>query len=386
MAMGGAGMMSIDGMALYYNPANLARIPRIELNLGFSYQKSNHKSTSRQAGIISAPSYSAEDDKTNTRLNSLILTVPYPTYRGALVFGFGMARTANFDRLTTFYYQEDYEMALEVLESGGIYEYSAGFGLDLSPRISFGGAISLYSGKHEFNSEYEVYLTSAIVRQEQEIIEDKYLGVGAKIGLAMQLSPHVGLGIMVESPVTLNVENNGSYVVNYGTAGYYPTAEYDVKKPFVFSSGLITRYNNFNILLDAKFTDWSQLSYGDNSLMEQDNNLFNQYYRETLDFHIGGEYAIPQMGLALRAGYFNVPLPYEEDDTYSGSRRDGITLGFGFLVDQVLMVDVAYISSGYTTDITLEPAGDIGEYFDNDIQFSEDVSYGKFLITGAYRF
>lgn len=386
MAMGGVGIMSMDGMALYYNPANLARIPRIELNLGLSYQKFTDEGITSAFGLSSAPVFSAKDDKTNTRLNSAVLTVPYPTYRGSLVFGFGVARVADFDRLTTFDYQEDYEMALEVLESGGLYEWSAGLGIDLSPRISFGGSLSFYHGRHESNSEYEVYSSGTVLRQEQEIIEDKYLGLGARVGLAMQLSRYVGLGITVESPVSFNVENNGSYSVNYADPGYYETVEYDIKRPFTFATGLITRLNNTSLFLDLKYIDWTQLSYGDNSAMEQDNDLFNRFYRETLSFRLGGEYTFPEMGLSLRAGYFNVPLPYENDATYDPGRRDGFTFGLGFLVDQVLMIDVAYVSAGYTSDIILTPQGDIGDYFDNDIAFSEDASLRRIYITGAYRF
>jgi len=119
MAMGGAGIMAIDGAALFYNPANLARIPRIEFNFGLSNQRYKDISTVRpirrevdysgavtQSGILS-PRFegfqpvlsSAENSKINTRVNSAIITIPYPTYRGSMVFGIGMTRGINFDRV-----------------------------------------------------------------------------------------------------------------------------------------------------------------------------------------------------------------------------------------------------------------------------------------------
>ncbi len=96
MAMGGAGMMSIDGAALYYNPANLARIPRIEFMVGMSNQKFADESTvrplrkiidaaqiipeeniyaNRFEGYTSLPN-STDDDRSNTRLSTAIITIP----------------------------------------------------------------------------------------------------------------------------------------------------------------------------------------------------------------------------------------------------------------------------------------------------------------------
>ncbi|MCP4704665.1 MAG: hypothetical protein GY865_08640, partial [candidate division Zixibacteria bacterium] len=119
MAMGGAGIMAIDGAALFYNPANLARIPRIEFNFGLSNQKYTDNSSVRpnrrnvdysgavtQSNIVSSRFdlfqpvlSSSENSKTNTRINSAIITIPYPTYRGSMVLGVGMTKSVNFDKL-----------------------------------------------------------------------------------------------------------------------------------------------------------------------------------------------------------------------------------------------------------------------------------------------
>ena len=155
MAMGGAGIMAIDGAALFYNPANLARIPRIEFNFGLSSQRYRDRSSvqsirrevdyrgaNTQSNIGSARfqgfqpiSSSTENSKINTRLNSAIITVPYPTYRGSMVIGVGMTRGINFDRLFRLSHL-DTSMAGDItalgdeFQSGALTQWGAGIGLD----------------------------------------------------------------------------------------------------------------------------------------------------------------------------------------------------------------------------------------------------------------
>ncbi len=388
MAMGGAGIMSMDGSALYYNPANLARIPRIEFNLGLSYQKYNGGSRSHPIGLNSQ--YSASDSKTNTRLNSLTLSIPYPTYRGSLVFGLGVAHLDNFDRVSKFYYQEDDGGSItsveeEAFESGGLNQYTFGFGIDLSPRVSFGGAFIYHSGKHEFNLKSDLYQAGSL-EPLSKLLSYKYSGVGIKLGVALQMSRHLGIGMTIESPTWLSVQQNARLIENgTDTYGY---AEYEIKKPFVFSSGLVTRFDNFTAMADMIYTDWSQLAYDDNPDMEMDyNSQFKDYYKEALGFKLGAEYVLPGLGLSLRGGYFNNPLPFKDIEengikTYDGKTRHGYSFGVGLLVDQMMTIDIAYVHGSYENDYFRNAIAN----FDNSVLLNEDVSYNRIYLTGAYRF
>jgi len=235
MAMGGTGMMTIDGTAIFYNPANLTRIPRIEFMLGMSYNKQKSDITTRAVGEESG--FDVSDSKSNTRISSAILTVPYPTYRGALVFGFGVARLSDFDRISNFYFEEIDEGEVrtsneKVKESGGLNQWAFGFGIDLSPRISFGGALMVYHGKHELNLKSPLYYAGAMESDFEQLLEYRYIGYGAKIGLGMQLSRRIGLGMAIESPVMLDIDQDGSEI-EFGIITPYSTVEYELKKPFV---------------------------------------------------------------------------------------------------------------------------------------------------------
>jgi hypothetical protein len=412
MAMGGAGMMSLDGSALFYNPANLARIPRIEFNFGLSNQKYKDVSSIRalrrevdyssaipQASILS-PRFDGflsvpakpENSKTNTRINMAILTVPYPTYRGSLVFGVGYARVANFDRIFRLMYIDtsatgDIVAVGDEFQSGSLNQWGAGFGIDLSPRISFGTALYLYTGKHEYNWEYN--LDSVDYQYgEESLISDDYLGWNAKISLSIQLSRMVGLGLAVETPTFLSVDEEADYIYLGDPTLYYNFAEYNVKKPFVFSVGIQARLKSAVLALDLDYTDWSQLEYGDNDEMEIFNDDIRNYYTDVIRYRIGGEYIIPDWGLSLRAGYYNDPLPFKK--RFINSDRDGISFGFGILVDQVLTIDVAYVHGSYSRNSDFIHASEVdsgdqllGTY---NLIVDEDISFNRIYLTSAYRF
>ncbi|PKK83520.1 MAG: hypothetical protein CVT49_08350 [candidate division Zixibacteria bacterium HGW-Zixibacteria-1] len=313
MAMGGTGMMSIDGSSLFYNPANLTRVPRLEFMLGMSYQK--YKTDMETNAPSLGTSYDANDSRANTRISSAIMTIPYPTYRGSLVFAFGVGRTTDFDRISNFYFEEDNAGEItatseKVRETGGINQWSFGFGVDLSPRVAFGGSISLYHGKHKLNLQSPLYTAGSLVSDYEQFLEYRYLGYGAKIGLGMQLSPRIGIGMAVESPVAFSIDQDGSEV-DGSDISYYSTTEYDLKKPFVFSAGAIGRFDYLTLMADIDYTDWSQMSYSKNLAMELLSSDLEDAYREVVRFRIGAEYVIPNIDLALRGGFFNDPPPLQ---------------------------------------------------------------------------
>ena len=413
MAMGGTGLMTIDGTALFYNPANLARIPRIEFNFGLSHQKYTDGSfvrpVRRMVNNTEFPSYStfsgrfagfsaqasnADNFKTNSRVNSAILSIPYPTYRGSLVIGLGVARVADFDKVFDMYYRDGSASgtiagAGHEFQSGGLYQWGAGLGVDLSPKISFGATVFAYTGKHEYNFDYQLDSVGYLHYDKQQFIEDKYLGFGAKVGLAIQLSQYVGLGLAVESPVTLKIEENSSLTSHtIDTASFTSEGvnyvEYNVKRPFVFSAGLNARLNDATLAADIDYTDWSQLAYGDNISMAADNGKIKTYYAEALRFRTGAEYVFPTLGLSLRGGLFTDPLPFKKE--FQNSSRYGYTLGAGILIDQVMTLDFAYLHGSYgrNSDFTYAQSAD-GSTLHNFI-IDEDISYNRLFLTAAYRF
>ncbi len=173
-----------DGTAIVYNPAALTKIKRPEFYLAMSHEKFRNESTGPGGG----GSY-ADNDVTKTRFSSMNLTVPVPTYRGALVVAFGVNRTKSFDR--TFAYEIDmldaYSSGLEE-ETGGIREYAAAGAIELSSKISVGATLIYYHGGEDYFWNYN-QSTIASSLEYVDNIDDSYSGIGARLGMLVEMSP-----------------------------------------------------------------------------------------------------------------------------------------------------------------------------------------------------
>ncbi len=415
MGMGGAGIMAIDGTALFYNPANLARIPRIEFIFGISNQNYRDRSSVRPIRKIVdygtaiaqvetlSPRFqgflpvqtSEEDSKNNTRINSAIITVPYPTHRGSMVIGIGVARSVDFDKIFILNHIDTSELgdiiaAGSEFQSGGLYQWGAGIGIDLSPRIAFGGALYLYTGKHDYDWNYDLDSLNILSYTKEDLITDNYIGFNMKAALSVRLNQAVAIGMTAETPISFNVEEelNGYVLENGADSSYYDYIEYNVKKPFVFSGGISAQFNNAVLMADFDYTDWSQLEYGDNIDMEAYNDDIRLYYEDAVRFRFGGEYVIPKAGLSLRAGYFIDPLPIKSE--FINNNRNGYSLGVGMLIDQVMTIDLAFVhaSSGRNSDFIYSTEYDSSDNIlsSHNLIIDEDISYNRLFLTTAYRF
>jgi hypothetical protein len=414
MGMGGAGMMSFDGSALFYNPANLARIPRIEASLGLSHQEYTDKSSIRDVrrivdytGVTPTDQFyqnrfagftpvsgSADASKSNTRLNSAILTVPYPTYRGSLVFGFGMAHVANFDRVFTLSHYDSASPGNIIrargdeFQTGGLTQWGAGAGIDLSPRISFGLSIFIYTGKHDYNWRYRLDSLPDLQYGQEDYITDKYFGWNFKPSLAIQMNQYVSMALAFETPLNMSVKEDVSTTYDGDPNIYIDDVEYDVKRPFVFSGGMALSLNEATLAIDVDYTDWTQLEYKNNIAMERYNDEIKAYYDKVFRYRIGGEYVLPALGLSLRGGYFVDPLPIKKQ--FIDDNRDGFSLGFGILIDRVMTIDVAWVHAGYkrNSDFIYASTYNASDELTgtHNLIVDEDISYDRIYVTSAYRF
>ena len=171
VGMGGVGVaFANDAYALIYNPAGLAKVKRIELALGMSHQRFGNE-TGRPSGAKLLPSYYLSENKiqSNTRFISAGLVFPVPTYRGSLVFGLGVNRVASFDNVFKYTFtgvadtlpkknRHIYDDKL-ISESKGIYIWSLGGAIDISPSISLGLCLNYWDGKEDYGGErYQIYI------------------------------------------------------------------------------------------------------------------------------------------------------------------------------------------------------------------------------------
>lgn len=394
MSMGGAGIASsLDGAALYYNPAALARIHKIEIQLGLTHQKFHNKTTqpsNRYDGFTSILN-SSQIDQTKTRFGSLNLTIPVPTYRGSLAVAFGINRIMSFDRAALYHVVDDssglrLDDYAKEFETGGLYVYSGGAGFDISPNLSLGLGINIYSGKDEF--EYYYSYTDEVTpysESDRRRITEDYIGVSAKGGLLARPNEHLSFGLTIESPMDFQVKYTYS-----DSSGYTDFIKYDLTRPFVFGGGLAVRSGVFMATADAEYIDWSQLSYNDNPDEAALNDSLPLLYRDVLNLRGGVEYQFPRAGLALRAGVFMNPLPYRKEgivDTrmvkFIDKDRKGFSAGFGWLIDDVLMLEAAYVRGTYTRSYSPANAAYVNQAA--SMATAEDT-FNRVYVTMSYRY
>jgi long-subunit fatty acid transport protein len=389
MGMGGAHIASVlDGTALVYNPAALAKIRRIEFLGGISHQSLDNNTDPNQIG--SALSGFNDRGQSNTRLNTLNLSIPYPTYRGSLVFAFGLNRVKSFDKAFQVGYALSDGGSLSNYigtesESGSLYALSAGGGIDLSPNLSVGLSLNYYFG----NDNYSWRLDEGDNPEEFsplfiDNIEDDYSAVSAKAGILFAASQHITLGAAIETPIRYEIEEQYVQRTFSGegsdiAAGKYA---YDLWTPFSFGAGIGFNLNYIHLAADINYADWTQMEYKDNPALETDNIFIQEFYRDVLSFSIGGEFLLPKLGLKLRAGYRHDPLPYSDNDLggsgldYAGMKviddRQFVTFGFGYLIDRIMTLDVAFVLGGYKIE-------------DNETSIIEDYDLTRVFVTTGFR-
>jgi len=389
MGMGGAHIASVlDGTALIYNPAALARIRRIEFLGGISHQSLDNNVNPNLLG----PALSGlnERGQNNTRLNTLNLSIPYPTYRGSLVFAFGLNRVKSFDKTFEVGYTFiDGDIRSDVIgtetESGSLYAFSAGGGIDLSPNISVGLSINYYFGTDNYNwrlteGEYPDNLSPLFI----DNIEDDYSAVSAKAGILFAANEYVSLGATIETPIQYEIEEQFVQRTYSDGDGYLDAGKiiYDLWTPFSFGAGIGLNLNYLHLAADMNYTDWTQMEYKDNPAMEIDNIFIQEFYRDVIGFSVGGEFLIPRIGLKLRAGFKHDPLPYSDENLIPEAGppygmkvlddRQFVTFGFGYLIDRVMTLDIAFVLGGYKIQ-------------DNETSIIEDYDLSRIFVTTGFR-
>ena len=354
LGMGNTGIaLGSDGSALVYNPANLARIKRIELRGGLSHLR---LSNDTRYGI-DGPDLSDGRSMSRTRINALSVTVPVPTYRGSLVVAFGLHRINSFDRAFGVTYaatgNPDFADRGRELETGGVWKWSGGAAVDISPRLSTGLSLHLLTGGDDYRWHRDDLTLDDPVSEDQTI-NISYVGVAATGGISYALSKDVTAGLTIETPTWIAADEKSSYEVDTASSAFTwvddATSSYSITRPFVFGLGLAGTFDRFNLAADMRYTDWTQMgfSYDSPDLDAAENatlRFIQDDLKEVVSLQLGGEYLFPEQGLSLRAGYFRDPLPV--DSKFIEKERQYFTAGIGLLIDRIMTLDVAYVHGGY---------------------------------------
>lgn len=376
MGMGGAQIATADDASgLVYNPARLTKVKRIEFSGGMTHQRLNNETGSIGNVQPLSPYYLNESlTQSNTRFSSANIVLPVPTYRGSLTFALGFNRMKSFDHVfhsTLIDPTNNNAIALDALalETGGINMWSFGGAIDLSPNISVGVAVNYWKGQDDYLQEY--YLQTLMVSERNQYLYD-YSGWNAKLGFSVDASKFLSLGATIDFPTKFSIDQDFSF--DYDTAGSVPElteefGHYDLTHPYSFGVGAALNFKYVTLAGDINITDWSQLK--PSARAGVDERLYKEIYQEVTCWHLGAEFALPKLATKLRAGFYADPIPFKS--VYLKTDRRYFTLGAGFLIDQVMTLDVAWNHG-------------VNEFRDDFSQMiKESYTTDKFFVSLAYR-
>jgi len=376
-----------DVYALFYNPAGLARVRRIDFSTGF--QSSLGEVKNLFYGSPGQTEFSA------TTLNAVAAAYPVPTYRGSLVVAGGVQRmmSSELDLLNDGYNSSTDTFDRYLLQqSGSIYSYAIGVGYDISPLISLGLTGFLMDGTinalTQFNVDYPGPLQTGELETET-VVDDAEVDLdGYGMVLGIQYHPHrlLHFGFAVTTPIPIDLEGGAvqqtvEYLYNdqdnFYEDQFIIQSEYTL--PFRFDTGVSFTLPNLVVDFDLGYSDWKQANANDVRL--KDENL-ESIFRSVLDLRVGAELLVPNTPLRVRAGYALTPYALErlQADRITGAdlqeadietERQTYAAGAGLLLNGVFMLDASY---EYQTGKRSIPT------------LVDERTVQKVVVTGSYRF
>jgi hypothetical protein len=436
MGMGNAySALSDDFSAVYFNPAGLGLVKRLEFAGGINYSTFNNDVTFFGNKLGSSNS--------ETKLDQLSFVFPFPTLRGSFVLALGYNRDKNFNGINTFkgfnsgsnsmtqallgkgdvsylLYLTDAtgvvtpingQLSQEgtITSSGGIGKWSFSAASEIARKFYIGGTLNIYSGDYKRSRDYyeddtENHYGGNILTDPgtpntadfqtfhlNDVIDWDIAGWDAKVGFIYQAYSSILLGVRVGGSIkfptsytikedyTVSGESffaNASYTVDPPLES---KLEYEITTPFVFTGGISVNYSGLILNTDLTYIDYTQMEFTSGltpSEMSQNNNDIKDQFRGVMNFNVGAEYTIPETGLRLRGGFILNPSPYDGDPSEFDKKY--LTGGIGFLTDETIALDLAYVHGWWE---------DIGDNYGTNVSRTfQDVTYGNVVFTFSYRF
>jgi len=380
--LGGAYTAVADDIsALVYNPAGLAQVRRIEVALGMRHQRDT--ATFDMFGAAARATTAA------TGLDEVGFAFPVPTYRGSLVLGGAITRarsndleSARVDRRSGSGFVFDDEFLRQ--QSGGLWRFAGGLGVDLLPELSLGGGIAYWHGSLEddqFRRLDEQVSGRPRLRAVDRLRTDATVdGFGFDLGLMGYVGGGGRIGLALRSPVWLDISGDGELSLDDLDDGQPPEVQFlliDQKPrlPWSVSAGASWSFGPALVAADLGYTAWDELDLDDAAA--GDPPRVDTDYDAGVAVHTGIEVAPTSLPLRLRGGYSFQPLEYElllGNPAHVERDRHVVTAGAGVLVAGVFALDVGAAFTRF-------------ERTDRDFAaVSEEHEDRRVVLTAAYRY
>jgi len=413
LGMGGAyTAVANDYSAIYWNPAGLADVKYSEFFGELSHL--NFKNEATFANQLT------NDSENYTRLRSLGLAIPLPTRQGSFVLALGYNRVRDYDQNLLFSgfnsqsnnlgfeiddtlrnFDRNVQQTEQVLDEGGLKQWSFAAAVALSPNFTAGVSANIYRGNDEYlftfiqedvDNLYNVFPADFDTYQlNQKLITD-YSAFNLKLGGMFKVNRSIKVGATIGLPTTFSVHETYSSddllvfddefedAFDYGAAEF----EYKVKTPMHFDAGVSFSNSNVTLAASMRYRDWSQTKFDipDNQLNDPDyralldlNPILRQDFKATLQYNLGGEIYLQGLNTKLRAGYSVYPSPLE--NALSDMDKKFISAGVGFKIDRNVNLDIAYLRGTWKqeSEDIYTPGGTL-----------EDITLNRLFVGLSYNF
>lgn len=425
MGMGGAFLgVADDYSAIYWNPAGLGQLRRMEMNIGFSHNKYNNKADFLGTSMTGETSF--------TRLNSIGFVFPVPTYQGSLVFGVGYNKIRDFDTaLEISGFNEDYtayadnvmpiwgdEYATDIygdlqqdesiIEEGSLNQFTMSGAVEIQKSVLLGASLNFIGGKDDYSLKfiesdiYNFYNTAPYDDSlgyrvlsdldnwvfDQNIVSD-YSATSLKMGVLYQMNRAIRLGATIVFPTQYSINESWSQTItetyDYDDDMYVEEqsgegVNYKFVEPYTLAVGGSFKLINLLLSGSVEFKDWTQAkfktdapSYG---VSKSDVNArIKKELQSVTRIRLGAEVYVPVIKARVRAGYYNDPSAYKYTNVTPD--KEYLTAGASLMLDKQVMVDFGLTHGSWqreTTDnLTWSPT-------------LEKVTFNKFVGTLSVRF
>ena len=171
-------------------------------------------------------------------------------------------------------------------------------------------------------------------------------------GLIAKLDDNLNFGFTLKLPryYTIRETYNVDAHADFGTGQQYyldppieNKVEYKISTPTEFSAGVAYSESNLTFTFDAKMIDYTQMQFKsglDEGSISGNNRDIKDLFTTVLNLNTGIEYIIPNIGLALRAGFMWLPSPFKADP--SEYDKKVATVGLGFETNKNIAFNIGY--------------------------------------------
>ena len=260
--------------------------------------------------------FNAEYDPTDPLLTN---DIPYQTY---------LTSKSGYTPI-----QKNVQQQGDVVESGTLGTWAFSGAVDIDKDLSFGMTINLISGSYNYardytesdvNNNYNTrfndvngnVIPDSLYREFDAFTLNNALtsdlsGVNVMFGFMYRYEDIARFGLTIKTPTSMTVHNRYTEAGQSAfddTAGYYweddAVNDYSLTTPWVIGAGAsVSPFEGLLLSGQIEYTDWTQIQWSDNSLLESENTFLKQEFRSTLNYAVGGEFEIPKTEVRLRAGY-----------------------------------------------------------------------------------